>query len=101
MPTGDVEVWPEYPLPSFLELHGLHRCNAVEEARQFRRLWVQSSWNFTPEQPFNELVGRRTAAKAQAVAAAAKRLADTTARLHQLWCPGFIFDSRPVDARAA
>ena len=97
MATGDVEVWPEYPLPLFLELSGLQRCIAVEEARQFRRLWVQSSWNFAPNQPFSEFLGRRTAAIDLAAAAAAKRLADNAALLHRLWCPGFIFDSRPAN----
>ena len=84
MATEDIEVWPEYPLPLFLQLSGLHRVVAREEAREFRRRWLHSSWHFTPDQPFSTLLGRRIAAQAQAAAAAAGRLADNTSRVYQI-----------------
>ena len=85
---AEVEVWPEYPLPQFLELRGSRRVAALSEARNFRTEWVAGrSWRRrVRQQPFFDRAGlrrRRAAARAKAATAAASRLAES--REYDFW----------------
>ena len=69
-----VEVWPEYPLPQFLELQGQRRVAALTQARNLRHRWeVQLYWQgiwWFPE----ELARKRAEAIAEAVIAASNHI---------------------------
>ena len=93
---ADVEVWPEYPLPQFLELRAAARVAALAEARTFRDQWVQGrSWRRrVRQQPFFDRAGlrrRRAAARTEAAIAAASRIAQF--KEYEYWCIG-VFNER-------
>ena len=86
---AEVEVWPEYPLPSFLELTAEHRALARAEAREFRRRYAEQRSARNLRGQLHLFSARtaiwrreREAAKREAQANAAGHLADGASRIY-------------------